>query len=224
MKTTAKKIALAFFAMAVILGAEVKAQDSKEKKNSENVFPDSREKCFDENTRIMNLGAGFGGGNYYKGHSNGYSAKRSPAFSMSYEQSLPKRVGPGYIGIGAYVGFQNAYYHYEYFDDLDRRYYYEHRYNNTMIAARGAYHWDVLNSKNAEVYAGTIIGVRIQTYHFETDNPNPNHNYRLNEGAVYPAYSLFAGARWYFVDRVAVFGEAGYGMSYVTGGVSFKLK
>jgi hypothetical protein len=40
---------------------------------------------------------------------------------------------------------------------------------------------------------------------------------------VYPAYTVFGGARWYFVKNIALFGEAGYGISYLTGGFSFKF-
>lgn len=227
MRTFTKKIAVMITATAIIIGAEIKAQGlkgdkDKKKDKSEKSDRAQGEKCFDENTHIINLGVGFGGGNYYRGSYGGYSDRRSPAFSLSYEQSLKKRIGPGYLGVGAYGGFQTARYHYDY-DDNNRRYYYEHKYNHTMIAARGAYHWDVLNSKKAEVYAGAIIGMRIQTYSFATNDPDPDYNYRLNEGIAYPAYSLFAGARWYFVDRVALFGEAGYGISYLTGGLSFKF-
>lgn len=229
MKTLTKKIAVVITVMAIMIGAETKAQGlkgdkKKEKSKSEKSAPASGEKCFDENTHIINLGVGFGGGRYYRGSYGGYSDRISPAFSISYEQSLPKRVGPGYIGVGAYAGFQTARYRYDYDNNNNNgRYYYEHKYNYTMIAARGAYHWDVLNSKKAEVYAGAIIGVRIQTYNFATNDPDPDFNYRLSEGSAYAAYSLFAGARWYFVDRVALFGEVGYGISYLTGGISFKF-
>lgn len=229
MKTHTKKIAAVITAIALMIGAESGAQGlkgdmgkQKEKNKSKKAAPAPGEKCYDENTHLINLGVGVGSRNYYKGSLGGYSDRRSPAFSLSYEQSLKKRVGPGYIGVGAYAGFQTARYQYDYINN-NRNYYYEHRYNYTMIAARGAYHWDVLNSKKAEVYAGTVIGIRIQTYTFETNDPDPDFNYRLNEGSAYVAYSLFAGARWYFVDRIALFGEAGYGISYLTGGVSFKF-
>lgn len=227
MKTHTKKIAVMIVVMAIIIGAEVKAQglkgDKDKKKEKNKTEKANDEKCFDENTQIINLGLGFGGGDYYRGYSSGYSARRSPAFSLSYEQSLPKRIGPGYVGVGAYAGFQTARYHYNYYHNNGNYYYYEHKYNYTMIAARGAYHWDVLNSKKAEVYVGALVGIRIQTYSYETNDTDPDYNYRLNEGSAYVAYSLFAGARWYFVDHVALFGEAGYGISYLTGGVSFKF-
>jgi hypothetical protein len=92
-----------------------------------------------------------------------------------------------------------------------------------MIAARAAYHLDFLNSAKAEVYFGTIVGMRIQTYNFETNDPSPNNVYERHDGFIYPSVSLLAGARWYFVPKVALFAEAGWGISYGTVGVTFKL-
>ena len=190
--------------------------------------------CFDENTHLINLGIGFGGGNYYKGvKGSAYIHKISPAISLTYEQAWKPKLGPGFLGIGAYLGYQHASYRYNYgYSNYyyngqfynGTGYYYEHNWNYIMIAARSAYHWDVLNSEKAEVYAGVLIGMRIQTYSYNSNDPTPyRNNYELNESNIYPAYSLFAGARWYFAPKFALFGEVGYGISYLTGGVSFKF-
>lgn len=200
---------------------EAQGLKGEKKKNSTETKP----KCFDENTRIINVGVGFGGGNYYKYGSGGSQRyRRSPAFSVTYEQAFKKKLGPGYLGLGAYFGYQNASYRYDDVYYKGERYYYQHSWNHMLIAARGAYHLDFLNSKNAEVYGGAILGVRIQTYNFKTNSPDPDdYDYRLHDGSVYPTYSLFVGARWYFVPKVALFAEAGYGISYITGGFSFKF-
>ena len=182
------------------------------------------EKCFDETTHIINIGAGFGSAYYYHAYRGaGWDYAATPAFSLTYEQAIPKHLGIGYVGVGAYFGFQHIHSRYDELYVYGNPYYYEHTWNNYMIAARGAYHFDVLNSRRAEVYAGVIVGVRIQTYHYETNDPYDNGYYRLNDGSVYPAASLFAGARWYFAKNVALFGELGYGISYATGGFSFKF-
>jgi hypothetical protein len=182
------------------------------------------EKAFNENTHIINLGVGLGT-RYYGGVLGSAAYRSTPAISLSYEQAYKKKLGPGFLGIGAYLGYQrasltdnNLYY-------FGTNYYYKHTWNYTMIAARGIYHWDVLNAKNAEVYAGVIIGLRIQTYNFYTNSPDPDdyYYYRLNPGSVYPAYSVVAGARWYFASKFGLFAELGYGISYATGGFSFKF-
>lgn len=177
-------------------------------------------KSFDGNTRIINVGIGIAGRSYYRLGGNAYTS--SPAFSLTYEQPWPQRIGPGYLGVGAYFGYQNARYRNDYY--YLSNYYYEHNWNYVMVAARGVYHWDVLNSEKAEVYGGALLGLRIQTYKYATNNPNANGNdYRLNEGSVYPVFSAFAGARYYFAKKVAVYGEIGSGVSYLTGGLSFKF-
>lgn len=181
---------------------------------------DAGEKSFNENTKIINIGIGSGGNRYYRG--SGYDVYgRSPAFSLSYEQPWRERLGPGFLGVGAYFGFQNAHYRNNHYTSSN--YYYEHNWNYMMIAGRAIYHWDVLNSEKAEVYGGAILGLRIQTYNYSTNNPYSNGDNRLNEGSVYPAFSVIAGARWYFAKKVAVYGEVGSGISYLTAGLSFKF-
>lgn len=178
------------------------------------------EKCFNESTHLINLGIGIGGGSYYS--AVGYdSYSRSPALSITYEQPWSQKLGPGFLGVGGYLGYQNAHYRNNHYTSAN--YYYEHNWNYMMLAGRAAYHWDVLNSEKAEVYAGAIIGLRIQSYNYVTNNPNSNGDTRLNEGNVYPIFSAFAGARWYFAKNVAFYGEVGSGISYLTGGLSFKF-
>lgn len=183
------------------------------------------EKCFDESTHIINVGVGFGSRSYraiYRGA--GYHYGRTPAMSISYEQPWPKKLGPGYLGVGAYFGFQHENYNYTYDHLFGNSYYYKHKWNHYMIGGRAAYHWDVLNSKNAEVYAGVIIGARIQTHTYETNDPDPkNDPYSYSQGVAYPAYSVFAGARWYFAKNVGLFAEVGYGISYANAGMSIKF-
>ena len=183
------------------------------------------EKCFDENTHIINLGVGWGRSYYTFLRSAGYSSGTTPAFSLTYEQPWPKKLGPGFLGVGAYLGFQHAYYNYnyDYWYNNYATYYYNHSWNYYMVAGRAAYHWDVLNSKNAEVYAGVLIGMRFQTYNYSTNDPGNNDPYSYKQSSVWPVYSVFAGARWYFVKNFGLFAEVGYGISYGTVGMSIKF-
>lgn len=204
--------------------------DERPLKKENNLFlkqNDGGEKCFDENTHIINLGIGFGSRSYHSIFRGvGYSYGRTPAFSLTYEQAFKKKLGPGYLGIGAYLGFQHEYYKYNssYYKGFTyNTYYYNHSWNYYMVAARGVYHWDVLNSKNAEVYAGVIIGMRFQIHSYETNDPDNLDPYSYTQSFAYPAYSVFAGARWYFAKNFGLFAEAGYGISYINGGFSIKF-
>ena len=199
--------------------------------NSKTVAREPGGGCFDESTHIISLGVGLPGpGNSYYRFSkgNGYSSGSTPLFSLSYEQAIKQRVGPGYIGAGAYLGYRNVYnkYDYDYFYNNHKgKYYYRNNWNTVTIAARAAYHWDVLNKEKGEVYGGSMIGLHIRSYSYTSNDPDPDHydNGRVSEGSVYPAFSVFAGARWYFANNVAVFGEVGTGISFLTGGLSFKF-
>jgi hypothetical protein len=177
------------------------------------------EKSFNETTHLINVGLSLG--KNYSFSSVAYTTSVvTPNFNLSYEQPWPKRLGPGFLGVGAFVGYQSSNYR-----NTISAYYYEHHWNNIMVTGRAAYHWDVLNSKKAEVYAGTLIGLRAETYRYETNDAGPGGNaYRSSYGGgVSPVFSLFAGARWYFSKSVALFGEAGSGISYLTGGLTFKF-
>jgi hypothetical protein len=154
------------------------------------------EKCYDENSHIVNIGVGFGSGGYYRYSGGKYTS--SPAMSVSYEQPWPKKLGPGFLGVGAYLGFQTTHYRYDY--------------NN---------HWDVLNSSKAEVYAGVLIGARFRTYSYN-DN-DPNNDYHDAGSVAYPTGGGFVGARYYFAKNIGVYAEAGYGISYATVGLSIKF-
>ena len=219
-----KKLLLIITAIVLCFPSMADNFPLKKEKKSFLKKDDGGEKCFNESTHILNLGVGFGSRSYHSLYlGGGYSYGITPAFSLTYEQAYPKKLGPGYLGVGAYFGFQHEYYKYDYAYLFSNTYYYHHSWNYYMVAARGAYHWDVLNAKNAEVYAGVIIGLRFQTHHYETNDPSNKDPYSYTQSFAYPAYSAFAGARWYFAKNFGLFAEVGYGISYATGGFSIKF-
>lgn len=186
-----------------------------------NTAIDEGGKSFDESTHLINVGIGLGH-NYYRSSSGFTNSFVGPNINVSYEQPWPKRIGPGYLGVGGYISHQRA----EYETKLvNTAYYYDHKWNYMYVGGRAAYHWDVLNAGKAEVYAGTLIGITIRTYTYSTNDPNPNSGiYKSSDtNAALPLVSVFAGARWYFSKRVALFGEAAPGPSFVIGGLTFKF-
>jgi hypothetical protein len=220
------KKALLFVAGLIVLcmitNANVISNDNPRKILKAN---ESQGKVFDENTRLINLGVGFGSGYYSSyGLGSGYVYHSTPALSLSYEQAYPKKLGPGFLGVGIYLGYQHASSRFNGYYYKGDQFYYEHNWNYYVAAARGVYHWDVLNTKNAEVYGGMIVGFRISTYSYKTNNTDPDAKlYQRHDSGISPVASLLAGARWYFVSNVALFGEVGYGISYIKGGFTFKF-
>lgn len=215
-----KKIIYLLSGVFVLLLESTNAQSNKTSPSGSS----SNGQCYDENSRILNIGIGFGARYYSYGQGSSYTYRSTPALSLSYEQAIKEKLGPGYLGVGGYFGYQRATFKY---DDLyfnGTKYYYRHSWNYTVISARAAYHLDILNIKNAEAYFGVILGLRFQSYKYETNSIDPNKNfYQLDDRSVYPSYSLFVGGRWYFKPKIALFGELGYGISYLTAGLSFKF-
>lgn len=208
-------------AFLIFFSLNVSSQNKKSKNTSS---ASDGSKCFGTGTNVINVGVGFLGAGYYKyGRSGNYKYGSSPAFSISYERGLAK-LGPGYLGAGAYFGYKTAYYRYNDYYYKGERYYYRHNWTYMFLAARIAYHPDALIFAKGEVYFGGVLGARIETYSYENNSPDPDRDlYRVSSGSVRPGYSLFVGGRYYFTNSIGGFAEIGYGISYLTLGLSFKF-
>lgn len=161
--------------------------------------------CYDENSHIVNVGIGVASGYYVRVGGEKYSS--SPYINLSYEQPWPKKLGPGFLGVGAYFGFKTEKYVRNYNAWYGSGYYYERRHSYYTIAGRATYHWDVLNSKKAEVYGGVLIGAHLNVYTYEDNDPNSDYSVSINPFSPYVAG--FVGARYYFGDNLGVFAELG---------------
>ncbi|MCE3226818.1 MAG: hypothetical protein K0S32_1369 [Bacteroidetes bacterium] len=217
MKTT--KIILLVIALIVVAMIS-NAQNSKTKNSSSS----SGGKCFNENSKVLNLGVGFWS-HYYRKYGRGnYAYHSSPVFNLSYEQSLKQQVGPGFLGVGAFLGYQRTYLRYDDYYYKNNRYYWKQSWTYSYIAFRAAYHADALMTDKAELYFGANAGLRFSTYRFETNTDDPDVRiYDVKESTIYPAWALFVGGRFYFTDNIGIFGELGYGMSWLTVGASIKF-
>lgn len=162
-------------------------------------------KCYDETSHVINVGIGVATGYYARTSSEKYSS--SPYLNLSYEQPWKTKLGPGYLGVGAYFGYKSE--KYSYYDKYlgGTVYYYERRYTYYTMAGRAVYHWDVLNSTKAEVYGGVLIGVRMNVYNYSDTNPYADDPFIVVP--VVPYVAPFVGARYYFTDAIGVFAEIG---------------
>jgi len=115
-------------------------------------------KSFEEGTKVISAGIGFGGYSYYGYHKNKYSYRNgTPLFILTYEQPYKKPVGPGLLGVGFYLGFRNISSGEDhYINGTD--YYSKHSWNHFLGAVRAAHLWDELTVEDAEIYVRSMIG------------------------------------------------------------------
>lgn len=155
---------------------------------------------FKVGTNAINAGIGIGSSlSVYSGASEGIG------FGASYERGIWDLPGPGVVSLGAYFGYKTFNYDGFYSDD--------YKWTYTIFGVRGAYHYTGLNVDNLDVYAGVMISYNNVSY-----NGSSLGSYSNGVGA-----SGYVGGRWYFTESIAAFVEAGYGVSILNIGISFRF-
>ncbi|MDR0749973.1 MAG: hypothetical protein LBF62_10470 [Tannerellaceae bacterium] len=126
---------------------------------------------------------------------------------VSYERSvvdgLIKSSGNGSIGLGAYGGW--------YHRGID-----DWSYNHYVLGARGAFHYQFV--EKLDTYGGLMLGYNIATASWK----GAGESIGTAAGSVFD-FSLFVGGRYFFKPNLGIYGELGYGISYLSIGVTFKL-
>ena len=99
---------------------------------------------------------------------------------------------------------------------------YNWSYSYIFIGGRGEYHFDKselkIQNDNLDLYAGLTLGFNIVT----VSEPNIVTGGYSAQGSYF-LFGLHIGGRYYFSQNIGAFLELGYGVGYITGGVSFKL-
>lgn len=161
--------------------------------------------AFQNGDMVGNLGVGFGWYGYGVGVTNSL-----PAISLSIEKGIKDIDDVGPLSIGGIVGFKHSSYAWTSV--------YDWTYNDIIVAARGAIHYDLLKNEKVDTYGGVGLGLRFQNY---TD-----YNILGEKGsstAVKPLFALYLGGRYYFSEKLGAFAELGYGLGYLTVGLSYKF-
>lgn len=159
----------------------------------------AQESTFKQGDKVLNLGIGFGS-TYYAS----YYTSHTPALSASLEFNVKDGVlEKGSIGVGGYVGYSSAKW---------TNYY---KTSNIIFGARGSFHYPLVSK--LDTYTGLLLGYNVYTYSYDAAYIGS----KGSAGNVTLAW--FAGARYYFSDKFAVMGEIGYGIAYLTIGVSLKF-
>jgi hypothetical protein len=161
--------------------------------------------AFKNGDMVGNLGLGFGwyGYSYF-----GAGVTSLPAISLSLEKGI-KEISSinGVFSLGGIFGVKHASWSYSGSNGS---------YNDIIIAARGAIHADLFKITKLDTYAGLAVGARIHNEKF------PYSNY-VNDNYTNGLFAIYFGGRYYFNDEFAVFGELGYGLGYLTLGLSYKF-
>lgn len=165
----------------------------------------AKAQLFDQGDFVLSAGLGIGA-TWYTGVGN---TTTIPPIWIAGDYCLREKLGPGNLGVGGYIGY-NAY-KYEYRD-------WGWKYTNLIIAGRGTYHFvDLVD--DLDLYGGVLLGARIvSAKEFGTSLGWP---YNASSSGV--AYSVFAGARYFFGPSFGVMAELGYGIAYLSLGVSVKI-
>jgi hypothetical protein len=160
---------------------------------------------------VINLGLGVGS-SYTYGFGSGI--KSSFAYSLSAEKGVLTGLGPGTISLGALIGYQG--FHYNYSNGSDQA-----TFDHFVVLGRGIYHYNFDLDPRLDTYGGVSLGLRYVRYRdtYLEKFPADDHSY----GGATLAAGLFVGARYYFIDGLAAFGELGYDMTYLKFGISAKL-
>ena len=162
--------------------------------------------AFTKGSVDLNLGVGIGA-TFYDG-----SAKASlPPIGVSLEFGITDK-----ISIGGYIGHSSATSELSFPDFTGGTTNYEWKYSYTIIGIRGGYHFAVKNPK-LDPYVGLLLGYNVASVDLGDFN-----GAEPSVGGI--AYSGYLGARYRFSEKMGVFAELGYGISYLQLGLNVKFK
>ncbi|MDX9727467.1 MAG: hypothetical protein RBT38_13890 [Bacteroidales bacterium] len=162
---------------------------------------------FNKGDKVFNAGIGIGS-NYYTGS---YYTSKIPPVSASFEVGIKDNLfdEKSSIGVGGYAGFSGA--RWEYYD-------WGYKYTNIVLGVRGAFHYQLVDK--LDTYTGLLLGFNVVSAK-EFGTIGSGIDYSASTSGV--AWSWYLGARYYFNEKFGLMGELGYGISYLTLGVSIKL-
>ncbi len=165
----------------------------------------AQEKKFIKGDKNISLGVGFGSPWIGDGNSMTF-----PPVSASFDYGLRDDLGPGVIGIGGLIGVAGYRY-----DNLP---YYAWSYTTVIVGARGTYHYQLVDK--LDTYGGLMLGFRVIS---SKKYGEWAHAEYYDDDDVKLAGAFFVGAKYYFTENLAAFGELGYGVGIFTMGVTYKI-
>ena len=90
-------------------------------------------------------------------------------------------------------------------------------YSNIVLAVGGSFHYPLLDK--LDTYGVLALGYNISNNKAIGDIPGGS--YYNNYSGV--KFGIYVGGRYYFNENFAAFAQVGYGIAYLTFGVSYRL-
>lgn len=164
---------------------------------------------FNMGDKVISLGLGIGNTLYIGG--TGYSTI-VPPLSLSYEQAVAEDIfDRGVLGVIGSVGYTA--YKFRYMVDP---YDFGWNYHNIILGAGSLFHYPLV--ERLDTYIGAMLAYNVTTI---AEFGNTGDNLADSVGGF--LISAYIGGRYYFSDQVAAFVQLGYGVTYLTFGVSYRL-
>ena len=171
---------------------------------------------FSEGDNVVSFGVGLGSalGSFS-------SNSRTPGLSVQFEHGQWEVGGPGTVSIGGYLGykgFKNS----GTFPYNGGSWRYDQHWRYIILGLRSAYHYHGFEVKNLDPYGGLMLSYDILDYSYSDNLPNVEYDY----GGTYSStlsLTLYLGSRYYFDSNWSAFAELGWGVSFLTVGMAYKL-
>jgi hypothetical protein len=169
----------------------------------------AQESEFTLGAKVLSLGIGIGNSLY----SGSYYSSGVPPISFSYEQAIKDEIlEKGVIGIVGSISYNSYKYRYTY-----STYDYGWNYSNIILAVGGTFHYPLLDK--LDTYGVLALGYNIATTK-DVGNYPSGVTSSSSGGFV---FGIYVGGRYYFNEHFAAFAQVGYGITYLTFGVSYRL-
>ncbi len=126
-----------------------------------------------------------------------------PIFGM-YEKAVHPNVSVG--GLISFAGSSNEF--------IGGKW----KYSYVVIAARGAYHYLIPDTKNLDTYGGVTLG-----YSIVSSSVEGVESVQFSASGSYFFFGIFVGGRYYFTPQWAALAELGYDVGVIKLGVTYRL-
>lgn len=137
----------------------------------------------------------------------GFGGSYGIPVSISYEHGIYDINKKMSIGAGGIIGYGSS---------SDKMSYGKWTYSNTLIGARGAFHYTGI--KKLDLLGGLTLGYNIVSAKWKGDGPDVGG--ADSSGLL---WGVYAGARYYFNQKFGINAEVGYGIANVNVGLSYKF-